>query len=64
MYYGLWLGSGIRPPRTIPLGPVVAVVLYRHLQGQHLVERLGGTGLIQFVGDGVQAIRYPYLHIA
>jgi hypothetical protein len=21
MYYRLWLGSGIRPPRTIPLGP-------------------------------------------
>ena len=23
MYYRLWLGSGIRPPRTIPLGPVI-----------------------------------------
>ena len=22
MYYRLWLGSGIRPPRTIPLGPM------------------------------------------
>ena len=22
MYYRLWLGSGIRPPRTIPLGPI------------------------------------------
>ena len=29
MYYRLWLGSGIRPPRTIPLGPDFKKYLYR-----------------------------------
>jgi len=27
MYYRLWLGSGIRPPRTIPLGPYFAFMV-------------------------------------
>ena len=35
-YQVLWLGSGIRPPRTIPLGPIKRVWVQPPFRGHHI----------------------------
>ena len=40
-YQVLWLGSGIRPPRTIPLGPEFCDFAKAHPEKRFLVTEIG-----------------------
>ena len=52
MYYRLWLGSGIRPPRTIPLGPSLFLYALAFVVAHTMKHELfNGTAIESFTMD-------------
>jgi hypothetical protein len=60
-YQVLWLGSGIRPPRTIPLGPDILLIntynermhLLMKSQYDHVALYAGDAFIMESDGGGV-----------
>jgi len=60
MYYRLWLGSGIRPPRTIPLGPVFLLSTGdKILVEASPKDNVWGIGLDEESPDAANPKRWP-----